>query len=135
MQATTKAKTIKRKSQEMAEVIVPEFGETKSNVIQMIQIRRKDLISVSDKVAEDSFYHVNYYPAGLKREAGDRSELWCVRKYYPHSKFGALYVDEPQNERELALCKEKEIIMKKLGHKYLIIERGQNELDCIEALV
>lgn len=136
MQSTNvKAKTVRRKHQDNAEIIVPDFGEQKSNVIQMIQIRRKDLATVSDKVAEDNFFHINYYPPGLRKLADDRNDLWLVRKYYPYSKFGALYIDEPQDERELLLCKEKEIMMKKLGHKYLIIKRGDNELDCIEALV
>ena len=132
MENTTATKVIRRKKHE--EVQVPQLEETKADKIAEIIARRK-MLSLAERVANDTFYYKNYYFEGARDAFKGQKELQTVSRYFPYSEHGPLFVDEPINDFELENCKIKGQFMKANKMKYLVIKKGMNELDCIEALV
>lgn len=57
-----------------------------------------------------------------------------VSAYYPYAVGGPLYVDEPKNEKEVHRAYERQKVMKKLKHRYVIIEKDTCYEDLLEQL-
>lgn len=131
MNKVVAAKTIRAKRS--SEVIVPEMNGTKQQRIDSF-IARQNLKTLSDQIANDSLYYINHYFAGCFQAFPDKKELQHVDKYYPYADGGPLYVDEQNSsldKRDLTLKME---IMKKLGHRYVIIKPEMKLHEALEYL-
>lgn len=95
---------------------------------------RRDLMSVSDQVAEDKFVYKNYMYPGAREAFPMNVNLQSVDKYYPYANGGPLFVDEPQHKDDIKVLELKVEAMKKLGHRYLLLKPGMKHEDCLEAL-
>ena len=51
---------------------------------------------------------------------------WVVSEVYPISKEGKLWVDRPKSAYAAAICEKKRAIMKKLGHRYIVVNQGMD---------
>lgn len=133
MQTVSMSKVIRRKKSEAEEVVIPEFEERKVDLLMRIQAR-KEFRSLAEKIAGDSLFYRNYYyPGGREFFANDQG-LLTVEKYFPYAEGGPLYVDEPMMPYQEEECAKKTVAFKTLKLRYLVIKRGMNELDCIEAI-
>lgn len=57
-----------------------------------------------------------------------------VSSYYPHAEGGPLYVDEPKNETEVHRAYQRQKIMRKLKHRYVIVEKDTSYEHLLEQL-
>lgn len=57
-----------------------------------------------------------------------------VSSYYPYAVGGPLYVDEPKNEKEVHRAYERQKVMKKLNHRYVIVEKDTCYEDLMDQL-
>ena len=131
-QKTIRTKTIKAKP--ITDVVIPEVKASSNNVLKEIQVRRKELASLAERVANDNFFYVNYYFEGGKSFFPQEPDLQKVKRFFPYAEGGPLFVDEPMLEAEEKACELKKEAMKKLGHRYLVIKRTMNLLNCLEEL-
>ena len=131
MEATT-AKIVRRKKQ--AEVVVPEMIEAKKDIVKKIQARR-NMFSLAERVAGDTYFHRNYYFEGSRDAFKEEPDLQTVDRFFPYADGGPLYVDEPMTEFDEDNCEIKKEYMRANKFRYLVIKRGMNELDCVEALI
>lgn len=91
---------------------------------------RARLVTLSDQVAGDVFFFRNYkWDSARKHYPDDLDALMrFVSKYYPNSmdeerkhETGALYVDEPRNQREYQACLEKQKILHGMGLRHIVV--------------
>lgn len=93
---------------------------------------RQDLITIADKVAGEPLYFRNYkFPGANKAYPDDiDAHMRYVTKYYPYTDAGKpLFIDEPQTEREILQCYEKQKVIRKLGFRHLVIEPSRTNTD------
>lgn len=139
-QTKVSSKIVKRKRESVdSEVIIPNDSVnapqmTKNNVLKEISVRRRELRSLAERIAGDDYHYLNYYYEGGKGYFPQEHKMQTVSKFFPFAEGGPLFVDEPNMEHEFSMCERKKEVMKKLGHRYLIIKPGASELDLIEAI-
>jgi hypothetical protein len=90
---------------------------------------RNSFITFSDCLAQSVDYIMN-----VKWDLGDVNypnspEMRTVNKFYPNAKGGPLYVDEPNDEQNATRCYEKQTKMRKLGLRYVVIEKNMGLYD------
>lgn len=124
------AKTIKKnQAQEDIQTQLQVVSEQKP------EIKRKTFQSLAETVAQDAFFYANYYYEGGREIFENEPKLQTVDKYFPWAEGGPLFIDEPELPYQLDMCNKKSEVMKRLGHRYLILKPGMNELEAVEALV
>lgn len=89
---------------------------------------------ISEKIAESRVLFRSWKNDGLKAAFPHERRLWTTEKYYPDAKGGPLYIDEPQGTQEVAECERKREVMKKLGHRYLVIRVGTDLFAAMQQL-
>ena len=57
-----------------------------------------------------------------------------VSSYYPYAEGGPLYVDEPKNPTEVDRAYRRQKIMRKLKHRYVIVEKDTTYEHLLEQL-
>lgn len=132
MQTIPMSKVIRRRKTD-EEVVILVTEETKGDILKRIKARQ-DLKSISERIAGDSLFYKNYYYPGGREFFADDKGLLTVDRYFPYAEGGPLYVDQPMFEYQEQECARKAVAFKTLKLRYLIIKRGMNELDCIEAI-
>lgn len=85
---------------------------------------RSQFVTLAEQLAESTLFFRNYKYKGADKEYPDDLHALqrFVTKCFPHAKNGMLLVDEPKNEREAKLCFEKQIVLKKLGFRHVVIQ-------------
>jgi hypothetical protein len=84
--------------------------------------RSKEWRSLAEELAKDKLYYKNHYYPGNKEFMRDHPRMRFVDRYFPYAKGGPLYVDEPMDKDEIALCEKKRDFMKEHKLRYVIIE-------------
>jgi len=97
---------------------------------------RKELITISDKVASHNYYTRNWkFPEADKVFPGDWEwDKRVVTKYYPMAEGGALLVDEPISDWDVNRAWEKHKVLRKLGYRHIVIEKDTTVDQCLEQL-
>lgn len=82
-------------------------------------------VTLADKIAEDTFFIRNYKYYGSDKQYPETVDhaMRTVSKAYPYAKGGLLLVDEPLNELEMIRAYEKAKTLKKLGFRFVVVER------------
>jgi hypothetical protein len=90
--------------------------------------------SVGAQVAQSGYFKRNFMIQDLKDAFPGQYRMWSVSKSFPYAHDGLLLVDEPTNKHELAMSKEKAVVLKKAGFKFIIIEKGTSVEDALMEL-
>lgn len=124
----------------MSESPVSDLGDmdAKSPKVAGVKLREIDNGSrfqgIAEKIAQDKFCHINYYYPGGREAFPMREDMRRVAKFYPYAKGGPLFVDDLVHKKDEPKISEKKEIMKKLGHRYLILKQGMTETDALEQI-
>jgi hypothetical protein len=97
-------------------------------------VRPGNFVGLAEKLAEDKLCQLNYYYPGGKEAFPVHPEMQFVGKYYPYANGGPLFIDELRNFEKTNKFHEKKAVMRKLGHRYLVISFGMTEMDAREQL-
>ena len=76
----------------------------------------------------------NYPYPGRMEAFGSLPEFQTVDKYYPLAKGGPLFVDEPQDEGDIEICKKKAAAIRKHGGRYLYITQTTDLFEVMKQL-
>lgn len=89
--------------------------------------------TLAENIAGHHFYHLNYYWPGCKQAFPMNGKLQHVDKFFPFAENGPLFVDEvkAQDNRDFKLKNE---VMKKLGHRYIVLKPNMTMLEAYEAM-
>lgn len=84
---------------------------------------RQKFVTLADQIAQHTLYFRNYKYQGADKAYPDSLHALqrFVTKCYPYAEGGLLLVDEPNNEREEKLAKDKQAVLKKLGFRHVVI--------------
>lgn len=125
---------VKKPKSEILREITPQ---TESKNVSAVLERRRDLLSLTDRLAGDRFYYRNHYYAGgdAAFPGRDNEKLRRVDKYYPNAQGGPLFIDEPRFPSEIALCEKKKAILESQGVRYMILDRNIPEDQLLERLL
>ncbi len=95
------------------------------------EVKSKNLRSVSlaEQLAGSSMMYRNYYWSGWQQHVPTKAELQTVDKYFPYAKDGPLFVDEPQLDWQIKKCEEKTAVIRRAGHRYLVLKPGMTFTD------
>lgn len=94
----------------------------KPNKAAPIAVRRAGHMCIADQIAQDkTIVHMNQYLPELKESFPTNPKMWVTTKCFPFAVGGKLYVDEPQQDYEVAQCLEKAIAMKQFGLRYIFV--------------
>lgn len=101
------------------------------NAMRKFEIRKR-FISLAAQIAEDNLFITNVkYPGADKTYPDPKdADFRYVNKMYPNAKGGPLYVDEPITERDMLRSYARQKIIKKLGLRYIVIEKDSTLEDC-----
>jgi hypothetical protein len=128
---TTRVRIVKRKSSVSDEVVLPNDIEPSKKEYPSI-VRRTEK-TLAETVANHFLFYRNHYWKGCKEAFPHIRNLHHVDKFFPLAEGGPLYIDEKSDKDQRDL-KAKEEVMKKLGHRYLIITPNMSLLEALEAL-
>jgi hypothetical protein len=128
---TTRVRIVKRKSSVSDEVVLPSEIESSKKEYPSA-VRRTDK-SLAESVANHFLFYRNHYWKGHKEAFPNIINLHHVDKFFPLAEGGPLYVDEKSDKDKRDLSKKAEV-MKKLGHRYLIITPNMSLLEALEIL-
>ena len=103
-----------------------------------IKIKENDGLNYTDDLdqfMESSITYYNYMMHEFRNIFPEPCDQ-VVTRFYPHAKCGAVYVDIPQTDRQIEICKKKQAIMKQVGKQYVVykpkdvlsLEAIENEL-------
>ena len=95
---------------------------------------RNRLLAIADKIAESNIYTKNWLWPRAAENFPDRPAMHYIDKYYPYAKRGPLLVDEPSTEADALISYEKQKVLKKLGHRSVVIERDSTLADILDQL-
>lgn len=100
----------------------------------------QDFKTLAEQVAKSTVFFKNVYIDELRETYKYFDRMKRIDKVFPYAKINndgpteKLYVDEPVSESDVNTCFEKVKIMKRLGHKYLVIEKDTLLIDALEQL-
>lgn len=100
-------------------------------------IRSRQFGSIAERFANDKHFQRNHIWPGAKEAFPTNKKMWYVDRYFPYADGGPLFVDEPTRlslETEKDNFELKKEIMKKLGHRYVVIRPGMSEIDVMEVM-
>lgn len=127
-------------NQTMVKIVKPKKMQSKDDGGEAVRSARLDAIlakgsqkSLADQIAGHFFFHRGYYWPGCKQAFPNNLLMQHVDKFYPMAEGGPLFIDEVEaaDNRNFEVKKE---VMKKLGHRYLVIKPNMTLLEAFEAL-
>lgn len=89
--------------------------------------------SIAEQISGHHFYYKGYYWTGCKQAFENDLKHQHVDKFYPFAEGGPLFVDEVKanDNRDFEY---KKAVMKKLGHRYLVVTHGMSAIEAYEAM-
>jgi len=102
--------------------------------VKAIVKKARSFDGIAETIAQDKFFQRNHIWPGSKQAFPFQPKMQTVDKYFPYAEGGPLFIDEPTRKEDLKEFSPKIEAMKKLGHRYLLIKPGMNELEAREAL-
>lgn len=94
----------------------------KPNRAVAVAARRAEHVCLADQIAQNkTIVELNKNIPGLKAAFPNQPRMWYASKCFPFAVGGILFVDEPQQSYEIALCLEKAIALKKLNVRYIFV--------------
>ncbi len=116
---SVRAKTIRKAKADTTVLLSDSEQSTRAHAAMLA--RRSKPQSIADRLSGNAFHYRNwYYPGGQIRFPND-PKLHFVDRMYPMAEGGMLLIDEPLYVWEFERCDKKRIVMKELGHRYIVI--------------
>jgi hypothetical protein len=100
--------------------------------------KERELVEDIDDITQSKLYHQNYRIHEFEVLSTQPYD-WYVWRYYPAAeldgKITQVYIDRPENDRQVELCKKKAEIMEKLNRNYIIYRpKAEQDLDEYEGM-
>ena len=95
--------------------------------------------TLAEQVAKSTIFHRNWYVPELREQFKFFDRMKRIDKEFPYARLaegveGMLLVDEPKNLQETEVCAIKAKHLKKLGYRYVWIEKDSTLYDALDQL-
>jgi len=110
-----------------------ETQETEKRTLHLYA-KNKNLTLLPDRLAQDGFWVRNQAIPKGKELFPLEWRMQYVDVFYPHAKGGPLYIDQPNNDWEVAMCKRKYEVLRKLNIRYVYMTSTCSENEAMALL-
>jgi hypothetical protein len=124
-----------RQNPEIAAIQIPAAHNTEAQPREpMTEKETKDLIGLAAEVAQDTMYIRNTHWDNAEEYFPVDPIFRTVDKFFPHAAGGPLYVDQPETDSDIEVCKRKAEAMVKEGLRYCYISKDMDLVDIIKQM-
>lgn len=114
--------------------------EDKNRVEQIERVQKvQEFRTLAEQVAKSTIFHRNWYVPELREQFKFFDRMKRIDKVFPYAKLGdgaetMLLVDEPKTTQETEVCELKSKHLKRLGYRYVWIEKDSTLYDALNQL-